>query len=98
MATAIYQVLQPTGPHAVGEIVEVTDADKDRGVDADWLVRIGHIELYKPAKGESTTPVGVSVDGDRNGTAIPPVQGDPLRSENPPTLPQAGVPDQTTPA
>jgi len=26
------------------------------------------------------------------------VQGDPLRSENPPTLPQAGAPTTTTPA
>ncbi len=98
MATAIYKVMQPTGPHAVDEIVEVTDADRERGVDPDWLVRIGHIEPYKPAKTEGTTPVDVSADPDRNATAIPAVQGDPLRSENPPTLPQAGAPTTTTPA
>jgi len=98
MATAIYKVVQPTGPHAPDEIVEVTDADRERGVDVDWLVRIGHIEPYKPAKTEATTPVDVSADPDRNATAIPAVQGDPLRSENPPTLPQAGVSDTTTPA
>jgi len=98
MATAIYKVVQPTGPHAPDEIVEVTDADRERGVDVDWLVRIGHLEPYKPAKTEATTPVDVSADPDRNATAIPAVQGDPLRSENPPTLPQAGVSDTTTPA
>jgi len=98
MATATYTVLTPTGPHMPGEIIEITDADRERGVDADRLVRLSAIEPVKPAKTDPTTPVGVSLDPDRNATAIPPVQGDPLRSENPPTLPQAGVPNSTTPA
>ncbi len=76
---------------AVGSFMrgEVVRSDKfPPGVDADRLAELLHVGAIGLA---DDLNVADTSDATLGGTV------DPLRTENPPTLPQAGVPNMTTP-
>ncbi len=91
------------GVHRLGDVVTFAKDDIEKvGVDVKRLLHLGALREASSEEAGNATPYGTT--NEELITPIPPVPFDttltpvldPLRTENPPTLPQAGVPDHTT--
>lgn len=90
------------GVHRLGDVVEFPAKEVEKlGIDIKRLLRLGAVREATESEGKSAVPYGTaSEEMPAPFPAVPfsatTISPDPLRSDSPPTLPQAGVPDHTT--